>query len=43
MHANGGHVPLEEAPMWRNPVGLIVILALSVLVAPLVAAAPPLS
>ena len=41
MHDNIGHVPREEEPMWRSTVGLIVILALSVLIAPLTAAAQP--
>src|SRR5215470_10304086 len=34
MHTNDSHVSLEEAPMWRSTAGVIVILALSVLVAP---------
>jgi putative ABC transport system substrate-binding protein len=41
MHAHGGHGPLEEAPMWRSTVGLIVILALGILVAPLTADTQP--
>jgi putative ABC transport system substrate-binding protein len=41
MHANVGRVPLEEAPMWCSTVGLIVILALSILMAPLTADSQP--
>jgi putative ABC transport system substrate-binding protein len=41
MHGNNGWVPLEEEPMWRSTVRLIVILALSVLIAPLTTAAQP--
>jgi ABC-type uncharacterized transport system substrate-binding protein len=37
MHTDGSHVPLEEAPMERSTVGLIVILTLSILGAPLAA------
>jgi putative ABC transport system substrate-binding protein len=41
MHNNIGRVPLEEEPMRRSTVGLIVILVFSVLIAPLTVAAQP--